>query len=683
MFEDIIKKLENIKIKNLLLGSFAVLLILTAIVGYSGYNGMQKVDDRVIKADDMNRLVKYMKDARFDEANYQLTMDDVYATQVNTVVDDIVAQTETSKASFKDAANDQQMDDVQKAALTYNTAFNRYVELEGQKEEAEADMVQQGLVLEELINEVLISQNGDYTQALEQNANNVVLEEEFENVEYANRLSQFLLQARGERLRFMLHVDQQYADNVNGIMDEIITISETLDSRFQNQADKENVQTIVAVTNAYKSDFNSYVSYAEQQVVASEEMHEAASDVQVITEEARADQKEKMDQEMSSSILTMIIMVVIAIIAGSAMALFISKMISKPVNEMLDAANKVAAGDLTVKLGNNSDNELGQLSNALRSMVGNLTGLISEVQAGASRVASTSQEISASSEQMTASSGQISETVTDISQGAQIQSSKAMEVSNAMNDMSISVQEIASNAKNAAQNASMASETIRGIGKESEKLLAQMDEIQGAVSDSAKVIRELDGKSKQIGDIVNLITSIADQTNLLALNAAIEAARAGEHGRGFAVVADEVRKLAEDSSRATKDISVLIHDIQNGSNEAVDVMEKGTGKVSIGAASLRETVEAVRSIVEGSEQIARMAQEIAAAAEEQAASIEEVTASVEEVSSISEQSAAGTEQASASVQEQTASMEELSASAQQLADLANSLMQGAAKFRIE
>ena len=350
---------ENVKIKNLLIGSFAVLLLLTAIVGYSGYSGMTGIDDRVVKADDMNRLVKYMKDARISEGNYQLTKDETYAVQVNSVVDNIVAQTESSKVIFNDPVNDQQMDDVQSAALNYNDAFNNYVELETQKGTAEAALVQRGIVLDALINEILASQEEDLSIAIEQNADTAVLKGETANVDYANQLLQLNLESRGERLRYMVHFDDEYANNVNSIMDEIITTAETLDSRFQNSVDKNAAQAIVAAATAYKSDFNTYASYAEQQVIAQETMDQSASAVQVITDEARADQKEKMQQGMESSILTLTIMIILAMIAGIVMAFFISKLISKPINKIVGDFKQLTSDTLDGKLDRRANTDVG------------------------------------------------------------------------------------------------------------------------------------------------------------------------------------------------------------------------------------------------------------------------------------------------------------------------------------
>lgn len=674
---------ENVKIKKLLLASFSVLLLLMAGVAYSGYSGMSDIDFRVGTADDMNDIVKDMTSARVAEKNFILGGDTSYVAEVNDLLKEIELQTADSKEYFQDPVNDKQMDDIKAAVTTYNSAFGKYVALENEQNSIESSLIEKGLLVDSTTEKLYNEQKTEYEELVSQNADQELIQAKLATVDAANQMIKWNLESRSERLRFMLHTDQSYADNVNSRMDNMISLAKSLETQLNDQADKEAVRVIASAATAYKTEFNRMVSNQREQEVATTQMAEAAMNAQVLTQEAREDQLAKMQEEMLAAHSALLVISLIAVIIGIAIALFISRMISKPVNEMLEAANRVAKGDLTVQIENESENELGQLSHAIRTMVSNLHNLISEVHTSSMKVASTSQEISSSSEEITAGASQISETVSDISKGAMSQSTRAEEVSRAMGDMTSNIQQIAGNAQAAATGATESNQLIQEVGKKSEGLLIQMDHIQEAVGNSAKVIRDLDGKSKKIGEIVDLITSIADQTNLLALNAAIEAARAGEQGRGFAVVADEVRKLAEDSGSAAKQIALLIQDIQSGTGEAVNSMEMGTEKVTVGAKALHETVSAVKSIVESGEKVAMMSQEIAAAAEEQAATIQEITSSVEEVSAIAEQSAAGTEQTSASVQEQTASLEELATSAQQLADLAGNLMEATSKFKIE
>ncbi|MBU3967720.1 MAG: methyl-accepting chemotaxis protein [Euryarchaeota archaeon] len=382
----------------------------------------------------------------------------------------------------------------------------------------------------------------------------------------------------------------------------------------------------------------------------------------------------------NQALLLIIITGVIAAIIGVGLGVYISRSITKPLGIMLHASNKVAQGDLTVHVTHDSKDEVGQLSQAIQAMTDSLKTVLAKVQNSALRVSSTAQELSASSEELMASTEQITSTTQDIAAGVSQQSAKMSEISRAMREMSGSVQQVATNAQKASEGATGAAKTAQDVGKISSSVSVKMSDIKSAVSNSSDVIKDLNNKSQKIGEIIGVITNIADQTNLLALNAAIEAARAGEHGRGFAVVADEVRKLAEESRNASSQITSLIKEIQMGTQNAVESMDQGTKSVGEGSKTIDEALNAINQIVDAAGGVATMVQEIAAAAEEQSASVQEVTASVDEVSAISEESAAGTQEASAASEEQAASMEQLVNAAQQMADLANELQIEVAKF---
>jgi methyl-accepting chemotaxis protein len=336
-------------------------------------------------------------------------------------------------------------------------------------------------------------------------------------------------------------------------------------------------------------------------------------------------------EKTASSAKSALLMVIgIGVLAGLSLAIFIARITSKPIKQLAQQAEVVAGGDLTVQVEAHTKDEVGLLADSFRKMVDNLRETIGQVGEASSAVASSSSEISSSTEQMAA--------------GAQEQTSQAGEVASAVEEMTKTIVENSKNASNTADTAKKAKDAAEEGGKVVEETVVGMKRIADVVNRSAETVKALGKSSDQIGEIIGVIDDIADQTNLLALNAAIEAARAGEQGRGFAVVADEVRKLAERTTKATKEIAGMIKTIQADTTGAVSSMEEGTKEVGNGikladraGASLNEIVGMIQNLTD-------MVAQIAAASEEQSSASEQISKNVEAISSVTNQSAAGTQQ---------------------------------------
>ena len=318
------------------------------------------------------------------------------------------------------------------------------------------------------------------------------------------------------------------------------------------------------------------------------------------------------------------------ILAAGMLLLFISRSIIKSIDNVTRTAERIADGDLTAQVTCNSSGEMGQLVDAFGSMTEKLRNTIGQV-------ADTSIRLSEASHRLHATAG-------EIAGGAEAIVSQAQTVATAGEEMAATANDIAANCQNAAIGAQDASGCASEGSRVVEKTVQTMEQITEQVHQTATTVLSLGDRSDQIGQIVGTIEDIADQTNLLALNAAIEAARAGEQGRGFAVVADEVRALAERTTKATREIGEMIRVIQGETRSAVAAMETGVREVEKGSSEAAKSGEALSRIMERINVVSLQVGQVATAAEEQTAATGEISDNMRQITDVIQQMAKGAQQ---------------------------------------
>jgi methyl-accepting chemotaxis protein len=336
--------------------------------------------------------------------------------------------------------------------------------------------------------------------------------------------------------------------------------------------------------------------------------------------------KAASDKSMMSTALLMGGMVLTIVVVTY---LLLRSIVLKPLAHVATITRDIAQGegDLTKRVPVNGNDEISQLGTYFNLFIEKLQKMIGKVAHVTDKVASASVELSATAE--------------EISKGTDTLTSRASQTAAAVEEMNATVSQVAQNSGKAATLAQETVKTAKDGGTVVSDTINGMQHLSDAVSNSATIIAELGKSSDQIGEIVRVIEDIADQTNLLALNAAIEAARAGEQGRGFAVVADEVRKLAERTTKATKEIGDMIRQIQQDTRGAVDSMQQGTQKVSGGVELVNKTGEALTRIVQMVSESADMIRQIAVASEEQSVATQQIANDIENVAKVTKESASG------------------------------------------
>ncbi|MEW6418927.1 MAG: methyl-accepting chemotaxis protein [Nitrospirota bacterium] len=349
----------------------------------------------------------------------------------------------------------------------------------------------------------------------------------------------------------------------------------------------------------------------------------------IVDQVIEADTKRK--NSLSKKFTAFIIGSLLVLCAGVIGMYFINRTkILTPLTEFSNVMDSISKGDLTQNIEIRSKDEIGYLAEKIKDMVEKIKKVVADIKSASDNMASASQQLSASSEEMT--------------RGVTEQSGRASQIATATNEMSQTIVDVAKNASNIASSALETSKVANDGEEIVDKSVHEVKAIADTVNESARLMASLGERSKQIGDIVNVIKDIADQTNLLALNAAIEAARAGEQGRGFAVVADEVRKLAERTAKATSEIGGMIGAIQDEVHKAVLSMEEGTKRVGVGVDFSAQAGEALRKIVGSVNELQSMVQQIASATEEMSTASEQIGGDIETIANASKETSASSNQ---------------------------------------
>lgn len=483
----------------------------------------------------------------------------------------------------------------------------------------------------------------------------------------------------------LLNYAEELDENISAIKD--LSSSNTMKGYLQeidvhnaefNQAvqevlaavDKEDIQEATELVNTKLQDANVGILTV-------------ATEIGQYQEEQLALIKAETEKSISTSRTTSIVVLILSILISVFLVGYIRRTITKPLNMVMGAAQVIADGNLSEQdIAYQSKDEIGQLARVFNEMKASLRSLIKNVQANTEQLSTAAEELSASTEEISATTEDVTHQVAMTADAAQGSAQAANESALAMEETAQGVQRIAEASQILHTSSLDASSTAVHGTEVIEQAKNQMNVINDSTAIVNELVQKLAKQTEEIGNITKVITDITDQTNLLALNAAIEAARAGEQGKGFAVVADEVRKLAEESKESANSIAALTIEIKTDTENVERAVEDSLVSVKDGVGIISEAGESFHTIVSAVDIMTTQIQEISATSEQLSASAEEVSASVNEISTGAESAADSIATIAAAMEEQSATMQEVNSVAVSLNESAQDLQTEIQRFKL-
>ncbi|WP_139674037.1 methyl-accepting chemotaxis protein [Pseudomonas sp. F16(2018)] len=621
MYRWFAQSLGNVSVNRKLGIGFGLVLLLTLGITFTGWLGIDSVTSRGDKLGNISVIHQYTQDLRLARLAYERSRDDASVAELEKALANLERQVQLMIGQIELPADRQRLDKQQDAVRQYQQAFAELRQAGQRREASRGTLGDSADKAADLIGKVQqrLLQGGD-------------IEQYQEAVQVAALLQQARFQVRG----YTYSGKAEFQQTALTAIDQALTVLKALPARLPAEF-AASLDDAASALAAYRDAVN---QFGNAQAASEQALTRMSAQGQVLLDASQAmtvSQTTVRDQGTQQAKTLLAGATALALLLGVLAAFAITRQIIVPLRQTLAAAERVAGGDLRQDLKADRRDELGQLQASMQRMTQSLRELIGGIGDGVTQIASAAEELSAVTEQTSA--------------GVNNQKVETDQVATAMNEMAATVQEVARNAEQASEAALMADQQAREGDKVVGEAISQIERLASEVVNSSEAMNQLKAESDKIGSVLDVIKSVAQQTNLLALNAAIEAARAGEAGRGFAVVADEVRSLAQRTQQSTEEIEELIASLQNGTERVAGVMDSSRALTDSSVELTRRAGDSLGTITRTVSSIQSMNQQIATAAEQQSAVAEEINRSVMNVRDISDQtSAASEETASSSVE---------------------------------